>query len=231
LVLVLAVTGILINHTDALRLDRRYVTSAALQSWFGVSAPDTLVSYPAGDAWISQIEDRVYFNKREIGNHYPRLLGAVALDRDLVVGMEDRFLLLDAQGDLMEDIPAQPDLQRVGNGHGRLVVRAARAQLATDRELRYWKPDRQRDVRWSTPAVAPAALTEDIRRQYRNKMLSAERVVRDIHNGSIFGRAGYLVMDAAAVSFIGLALSGAWLWLRRWRNDRENAKKRAKPAG
>ena len=46
-------------------------------------------------------------------------------------------------------------------------------------------------------------------------MLTFERVLLDLHSGRIFGRAGPLVMDAAAVLFIALALTGFWMWLRR----------------
>jgi hypothetical protein len=232
LVLLLAVTGMLINHTDALGLDKHYVSSGALLTWYGVSAPAISVSYPVGDAWITQMEDRLYYNEKEIGGRYARLLGAVVLNDSVVVGLEEAVLVLDRQGDIVEEIRAPQGLpegiQALGESDGKVAVRGARGPYVADKALVRWQHVPNRKVRWAIGVATPGRLQQSIGQQYRNKILSVERVVRDVHNGRILGSWGHLLMDAAAVAFSVLALSGLWLWWRRRQDDKAKTAKKIK---
>ena len=106
-VLLLAVTGIMLNHTDALDLDQRYVRSTVMQWWYGLAAPDVLQSYPVGDDWVTQVEDSLYYNARPLGKHYTPLQGAIEVGDEVAVALADRILLLDRQGNTVEELRTQ----------------------------------------------------------------------------------------------------------------------------
>ena len=59
-------------------------------------------------------------------------------------------------------------------------------------------------------------------------MLNTERVVRDIHNGRILGPWGALLMDGMALAFMGMALTGAWMWWKRRNGVKPEGKKAIK---
>jgi uncharacterized iron-regulated membrane protein len=64
-----------------------------------------------------------------------------------------------------------------------------------------------------------------LQRSYRGIGLSAERVMLDLHSGRILGRAGVYLVDAAAIVFLLLAVSGTWLWARRQASIRAHRRK------
>lgn len=216
--LLLAITGMLLNHTDALKLDQRYVQSRMMLWWYGMTAPDVMHSYPVGDAWLTQLEGRLYYNGRELGGRYTPLQGAIDVGDEVAVALADRLLLLDRQGNMLEEIrpPGHlPPLQAIGESGGQVVVRGDKGRYIADRALSQWSPLAGQGVRWATDDTPPPALRTAIRERYQSRMLKAERVVRDLHNGRILGPWGALLMDLMALAFIVMASSGIWMWWQR----------------
>ena len=218
-VLLLAVTGMMLNHTSALGLDQRYVQSRMLQGWYGMTAPDVQRSYPVGDAWVTQLEDRLYYNASELMGHHAPLRGAIGVGDDVAVALADGILLLDRQGNTIEAIRLQQGLlpvSAIGEWDSKVVVRHEGDQFIADPALLAWsRVTHHQKVRWSAAAMLPAPLRLAIQQDFQNKMLNSERVVRDIHNGRIFGPRGALLVDIMALAFIGMALSGTWMWWQR----------------
>ena len=63
-VIVLAVTGLALNHTQELGLDSNYVKSGALLNWYGVQAPENITSYP--------VDNRSYYGTRFVSGNVRR---------------------------------------------------------------------------------------------------------------------------------------------------------------
>ena len=78
-----------------------------------------------------------------------------------------------------------------------------------------WSRAENPEVSWSEATPVPAGLEESLQAAYRGAGLPVERVLLDLHSGRILGRAGIYLVDAAAVLFLLLAMSGVWLWTRR----------------
>ncbi len=57
----------------------------------------------------------------------------------------------------------------------------------------------------------PCGLRGRLVEAYRGKGLLLERVLLDVHSGRILGAWGVYLVDAAAVLFLGLVLSGLWM--------------------
>lgn len=233
-IVVLAITGILLNHTHELGLGGRYVNSGALLAWYGISAPVDITGYPVGKAWVTQIGDRLYFDKKQIEGRYGKMIGAVALQDGTAIALTDTLVLLDKQGNTMEELRTLQELPRdidaIGELDGQLMVRGPREQYRADKEFAHWQAVRGPKVRWASPALPPEEIKAGVQQLYRNQILSMEQVVRDLHNGRILGSWGYWLMDGAALAFIVLAVSGVWLWWRRRESDKQGAKKIHKPA-
>lgn len=228
LALWLALTGIALNHTDDFSLDERYVSGEALLSWYGVTVPDEVRSFRVGEHWISQIGERLYFNASEVKGDYGALLGAVATPDAIVVAIDGHLLLLTPAGEKLEllgavhGVPAA--MSAIGLKGQQVIVRGAHGNYLADAQLQQWRPSNAAPAAWAQPTTTPAELRQQLLDRYRSRVLTWERVMRDLHSGRLLGRFGYLVMDVAAVGFIILAGTGVWLWSRRNQTKPKNTK-------
>lgn len=223
-VIILAVTGILLNHTEDMNLDGQHVKSAWLLDWYGIALPAPPVSYAVGEHWVSQLGTRIYYDATEVATDTGLLLGAVALPEMLVVATEGRLMLLTHEGEHIETlsdgqgIPAGMRFLGVSGEH--LVVRAARGDYIVDADLLKWQAQSVEGVQWATVAVAPQTITQHLLAAYRGTGLTLERVVLDLHSGRIMGAWGVWIMDIAAGILIFLAATGTWMWLKQRRRLR-----------
>ncbi len=230
-VLTLVATGLMLNHTDTLELDKRFVRSAAVLDWYGIAAPGDPVSFRAGDHWVTQLGDRLYFNGAELGPGYGPLIGATWLQDIVVVAVEGQLLLLSADGEVIErlggaeGVPA--GMHAVGvSANKLLVVRGAHGDYLTDLDSLAWKERPVPTASWSEPKTPPGALEARLVESYRGTGLPLERVLLDIHSGRILGAWGVYLVDAAAVMLMLLALSGFWLWAQQKRKARARSQGR-----
>lgn len=222
--LLLSVTGLVLNHTDSLELDRRAIDSAWLLDWYEIEPPQNLTSYRAGNKVVSLVEDRLYIERQAIPGHYESLAGSIGLQDMIVIAVDSQILLLTREGEIIErltDIDNRVQkLAAVGfRETGELVVRTNDATYLTDSNLSQWQVIQpgDRHIKWAAPIEITAGLGREIRHHYRASILTLERVLLDLHSGRILGSAGVLVMDAVAIIFILLAASGFWIWVQQHR--------------
>jgi len=220
LFLLLAVTGMMLNHTDALGLDRHHVTFRPLLSWYGIKAPQQVRYFAAGSHYLSQWEERLLFDDKNLGNQTTGLRGAVASNGMIVVARDNQLMLLLEDGKLFDILNGQTDLptpiQRIGlTADGAVVVDTGHGLFIGDRELAVWQATTVAVHEWSDTTTPPAKLREATENTYLGEGLPLERVIEDLHSGRLFTRHGPWLMDLVALILIFSTLSGLWLW---WRN-------------
>ncbi|KAF0193108.1 MAG: hypothetical protein FD165_211 [Gammaproteobacteria bacterium] len=231
-ILVLAVTGIMLNHTELLKLDSRFVESGLLLDWYDIKAPDNTVSYHADNLWVTQLGDQLYLNDHRIHDLTGVLVGALVMEGVLVVGLEGSVVLMTPEGGIIErltgtaGVPA--GMTRIGvDNSGNLIVQAAHGQYSTDATFLEWREYTDRvstfplqvvAIAWAEPQAPPPPLQASIVRAYRTTVLPLERIALDIHGGPFVGKWGKYFVDAVGVLFVVLALFGFWIWAaRKWR--------------
>lgn len=230
LVLVLAATGLLLNHTDRLALDSRYIASDFLLDWYGIEAAPLGVAYRTGDHWLSEIGGRVYFDTRPLTAEATGLVGAVALDQMIVVAVQGGLLLLTEKGQLIErlggvhGIPA--GLKAIGRtAAGGLLAEGAHGAYRAGPALLDWKRYTGGSAPvWSQAAKPPSELVAKLQRHQRQHVLPLERVLLDLHSGRIIASWGVYVMDVAALLLVFLGITGTWLWVTQQRKQRLHRK-------
>ncbi len=223
-VLIIAVTGLLLNHTEDFEFDSRHVKSDWVLDWYGIAAPEQLLSFSANDQFITLMGEHLYLNRREIDGNYHRLVGALYIQGMYVVAVNNSIVLLSERGEIIEQlrdsdgVPA--GISAIGaDKQGSVVAAGSHDYYAADQDFIRWtrRPAGADGVRWARPAKTDKALAAALRAHYRGEVLPVERVLLDLHSGRFFGRAGPWVFDIAAILLILLALSGTWIWLRRRR--------------
>ncbi|MEE9253709.1 MAG: PepSY-associated TM helix domain-containing protein [Pseudomonadales bacterium] len=219
-VLILAVTGLLLNHTDTLRLHEIPLGSSALRAWYGIEAPPVGDGYQVDDVFVAQLGGNLYLDAKRINQAPGELMGATAHDGVLVVGFTESVMLFTPDGRLIERITPDAPPTRVGRAsNGRAVLDSAAGLLQANADLTEWQSATNLSVVWSVPRATPEDIANHIAADYLEIALNWERVLLDLHSGRLFGAEGELVMDLAALCLIFMAASGIWLFFRRQRTN------------
>lgn len=230
--IVLSLTGLALNHSQDLALAKQRVQTPWLLDWYGIQAPEQLSSITLDTHTITLIGERLYLNQRPLAGEFEQLIGAADLPGKLVLALDNRIILLNTQGELIgmlsgaDGVPS--GMQALGvDPQGQLVIKAAHGFYHPDADFllwTHWRADPQR-IRWSQQGQPSPALSEALKRDYRERILSWERVTLDLHSGRIVGVWGVYLVDAAGIFLLLLALSGLLLWLQRLRKRRQHRHK------
>jgi len=217
-VLILAITGLLLNHTSSLELDKHNVDSRLLQAWYGIEPPAPPRHFGANNHTISQLGEQLFINGKPLQKQQQQLLGVVANTMFIALAFEQQLLLVTPEGELVERITELPtrgnNISAIGqNSNNQLALQLGNKIFISDQQLLNWHElsDAQ-DIKWSQAIELDTDLKNEITASYQNQALNYERVLLDLHSGRLFGSWGIYLMDLAAVAMILLALSGLWRW-------------------
>ncbi|MGJ8686887.1 MAG: PepSY domain-containing protein [Spongiibacteraceae bacterium] len=224
-VLLMVVSGIAINHSDDWQLDKKHIHNSKILQHYGIPEAD-IQSFAIAANWLSQLAgSALYFNEREIGRCETTLLGALAHDEFIVVLCEQRLQLYSLNGELLDDIGVDLGLPAASSAialmAGRILLRAEMNYEFDPLVFEFTAVQAvPTTVQWSSPALAPQVLRENMLASFRGDGISVERFLLDAHSGRLFGRAGVLLVDFLALLLLLIAGSGVWVWMTkpgRWR--------------
>ena len=218
--LLLAITGILLNHAAQLDLDKKFITREWLLRFYAIGPREPPVAYTDAGSWLTLIDDRLYFNERELPLRSAALLGLVKLDEAYVAALPDALLLLTADGDIIEKITALnglPDApQKLGKRNAELfIISTPNGSYGNTARIGAWHNVTPGDETWSSPEPLPESLRQRLLSLYRGSGLSMERVLLDLHSGRILGRGRIIIVDMVAALLILSALSGVSMWYKK----------------
>ncbi len=224
LVVILAISGILLNHTESFQWDRRYISNGWLLDWYGIKAPEQVQHYPLGKQSLTLFGNQLYFDDQPLPGEFQKMQGALASDDLLAAAVDSSLLLITHKGELIEQLDSRHGLPipiaAMGiTPQGIAVVQVNGKVLETDADWLRWTPFNgdPAAISWARSDTLPAGLEATLTRQFRSHIIPMERVLLDLHSGRIFGAYGVWLMDLAALLMILLAASGAWMWYRRRR--------------
>ncbi len=223
--ILLAVSGIVLNHTAQLGLDRSFVPWPWLTQVYGDDSSD-LPAFQLGDRWLTRASSGlVYLDAQEVAPCSGKLVGAVEADGLFYAGCVEEMLLLTPEGALVESVNASTGLpaplQAIGVIDGQLVLKSGASWWLANID--------SMDFTQRAPAggavirqLVSDRLPDSVRAQIPapDQWLSWERLLLDLHSGRLFGRFGVLWMDAIGVLLITLASSGVAMWWLHRRHKR-----------
>ncbi|OUS17006.1 hypothetical protein A9Q88_06040 [Gammaproteobacteria bacterium 50_400_T64] len=225
-VLLLAVTGLCLNHVSDWGFDRKALHSPALLSLYGMAEVNDVVSYPLADSYISEINDQMFYQLDEITACDGALMGALTVrftnTSQIVVACERQLLLFSPAFQLIEKIGPGLGLpvavKRVGLVDGQLIIDTTGGLFFSDLNALSWTAvaagDVPSTVDWSEVGVAPEHIRLALAESVDREDITYERLLLDIHSGRILGGWGVYLVDAMAVLFMLLAISGVLMWMR-----------------
>jgi len=220
-VMLLAITGVLLNHTTELKLDQRYLTWDWLLEHYGVATVEADAVFLLEQNVISQFSNQLFVDATPVTSVQRPVLGGVVLDDLMVVATDDALILLSLDGEFIErmgsaaGIPAE--IQNIGLFHGDPVIQTRDGMWRSDFLLDQWERISLEGIGWSTPQPMPDSVEVELATYFHGKGITVEQLILDIHNGHIVDRFGVWLLDAFAVLMIFISLTGLWMWGRRTR--------------
>ncbi len=221
LVLVLSVTGLLLNHAASLNLDKSKVENTWILDWYGIAGVDeTSLSFEIGDSTVSWAGGWLFLDELPLVGGVSDLVGAAALGELIVVTAPREILLFTREGELVErflPVEFRTDVTAIGTLDQGLYVRVGEAAFSSNSDASVWLAvDTPLEaVVWSVGAPMPAQMHAAVNNHLRGEGLPVYRIILDLHSGNFFGKLGVLIMDGAAILLLILALSGVWIWWPR----------------
>lgn len=218
-VVVLALTGILLNFTDRLQLDQTHLNNSWLLDHYNIG-DFPVTSFHAGTHIVSQASEYIYLDGEYKLHLLQDLVGAIKLNKELLLATEASLLLINTDGEIIEEIgtysglPEKPlGISITGGKYP--VVRGVNTYWKGSEELTAWQPLHGPHPKWSAPTDTPENIISSIQEHARGHEINLERVFLDLHSGRLLGRWGQHVMSAAAVLMLVLAITGTVMWWRK----------------
>jgi len=213
--LILAVTGLALNHGQALGLDGRAVHAGWLARWYGIKTEPPRHAFRSEHHVLIAANGRWLLDGRASGQTLPEPLGLIELADIFVVASETALYVFREDGELIEKLgpgmlPGVP-VQAIGSSARSMVLRTA-SGVFTSADALSWRPLTQQGVLWS----APAELSVAQRQAYEEALtpgVSVQQLLLDLHSGRFAGRYGPVFVDLLALLLAAVSVTGAWLFL------------------
>src|ERR1700704_4247534 len=213
--LILAVTGLILNHGAGLGLDGRYVHAGWLARGYGIQSEPPREAFRSGHHVLVAANGRGLLDGKISGERLPQPVGLIELADIFAVASETALYLFRDDGELIEKLergalPGAP-VQAIGSSARGIVLRTA-SGIFTSADALSWRPLTQRSVLWSAPAELSAAQ----RQAYEEALtpgVSVQQLLLDLHSGRVRGRSGPVFVDLLALLLATVSLTGAWLFL------------------
>lgn len=212
--IMLAVTGIALNHTEELKLDSQLIDSKTLLDWYGIAPPTRLKSFATQNHWLTQVNQTLYFDQSQLLTNENKLLGAIETNDFIVIALSHSLLVLSLQGEMIEQIPFAA-VQRIGSDQSqRIIVESEKGVFYSKDGLLSWHKTKKKSIVWSETKSLPKTIEQTLKTKFRSSILPIERVLLDMHSGRFFGKAGVIIVDISGFFLIILAFSGCAIWLK-----------------
>lgn len=213
----IAVTGLLLNHTETFGLQGP-TRLGHLAQWIGIDVRCEPESWPVSAGVLVFCENGLYLDEQRIAD----LASARAVVEAVpwIVALSDTQLwVFDTQGRLadMLALPTQKPARSLHGTESGVVLRAGAQAWQLDAESLELLPTEEEVS--SLPVPLPVVLNEQSLAGFATRAsgeaLSWTKLLQELHSGRVLAHAGPLLLDLAGISLILLAVLGIVIDVRR----------------
>lgn len=218
--LIIALSGLILNHSKRLNLHETYISNTAILSWYGMSPKTETLAFELDGIWATQFENDLYLNETLVVNDITKLKDIEKIgDFIVVASLDSLFLFHNSSKELIEKVGSETlpagNIQAIAVRNNRLLIDTTEGSFSTPSDISNFITDNRPALEIADPTAIPAQLKEQLLDNWRGKGLSLWRIVLDIHSGNFFGAIGVFFADLAAVCIVLLVISGLYYWSRR----------------
>lgn len=230
-VILLSVTGILLNHTQELSLSKHHASTPWLMEMYGIDVAKISQTYAVEveqnglvqTQWVLAFDGSAYLAQQMLTCKAP-LVGALYTNDMLLIANAKQLCLFTTKGEMIDvlSLTNKDSIKRIGQRSDKSIVfESATTMLTLNNDYTDFVPvepsisTSTTTIRWSATTKAPDVVSAALLKQHQGSGLPWERVILDLHSGRIVGLAGVYFMDFIALLLIFLSLSGITLWVKR----------------
>lgn len=219
-VIFLVISGIALNHSQQLQLNNNFIQSEWLLDLYKISPVTEPVGFQVDNVWVSQVGERIYFDKNEIAKDVKQLVGIISANDIYIIAFDGQLKLLTQEGEVIEHLAGAEGvpagMKEIGfDQQSDIIIKAAHGYYHVNLDALEWSEYDYLDANWSVSSPIPEELQQDLLKQYRGSGLTIERVLLDLHSGRIVGAWGVYFVDLIALFLLILSCTGVWMWSQR----------------
>ncbi|MGI9271951.1 MAG: PepSY domain-containing protein [Woeseiaceae bacterium] len=217
--ILIALSGLILNHADTLGLSR-HAAGPMLLRIYGIEAPPVDSAFEANDILFATSSGTLFADGVELAPNSADLRGAIEIDDGLVVATGNEFFVTTRDATLVERFaPEAPgSIMKLGTDGQNAVVLIQNQMFEFDSErmkLSATMISPSNAVIWSQSATPSEEQAEQIGVAGLAQSMNWERVLIDFHSGRILPTVGRYIADITALCLLYLCMSGIVLWTRR----------------
>lgn len=210
----LAITGIFLNHSIGLRLDKTFITWPWLLNQYNLTVPEPANIFTIGKNNFSTIDGEVFFNDKPIFLAEEQLLGVSQNQDTFILASSSTITMISNDGYIINKENVLPfTVKNIGINGDEVVINDSEDKIWSSESINgVWELTENRAVQWSMEGSITPINHEKIRKYFVGDGVSLEQVILDFHSGAIFQKAGKLFFDIISILLIILSFTGIWLW-------------------
>lgn len=210
----LAITGIFLNHSIGLRLDKTFITWPWLLNQYNLTVPEPANIFTIGKNNFSTIDGEVFFNDKPIFLAEEQLLGVSQNQDTFILASSSTITMISNDGYIINKENVLPfTVKNIGIFGDEIVINDSEDKIWSSESINgVWELTENRAVQWSMEGSITPINHEKIRKYFVGDGVSLEQVILDFHSGAIFQKAGKLFFDIISILLIILSFTGIWLW-------------------
>lgn len=227
IIFILVITGLLLNHTEELSLDKKKAGSSLLNSWYGIKVPKASEGLKYDLDWVAQVADKLFIEEKQVkGLIIDELLGAKKSPFGWLVATNNSLILISHKAELIDIVHSHLPIK-----HSFLYQQKMFLKLQDNKYYQFPPPYEklqhidftETDIEQQYFMPLPYRVKSMINKQLQKEGLTLERVVLDIHSGRFFGKFGVYVVDFFSVLFLMLSITGLWMFLKQSKREKRNS--------
>lgn len=205
----LCVTGVLLNHTNELNLESRFVPSVIAARYYPSNG--SVKGKLHLEEYYFELGGRLYANDAEIA-HCDALDGLVDIREQRIILCDGELIILTLDNQIVERLDSSvgvpDDISKIAGEKGRLVLMGKTQNYEFNLETLALIPFPDSIEADSLNVKIPSELI-------LNKSITWQQLVLDVHSGIVLGSMGKWFLDLVALCLCGMAVSGISMWLKR----------------
>ena len=216
MVIFLAISGLLLNHSPSIGLSQQTLRSQWLLDWYGFETT-ALTGFQLEKQWLSHPGGHdLFLNDKPVARCQAPLLGASHTPSLLLALCQDELVILTPEGDLIEKIstinglPENTSALQVAGTE--ILISSNGKTLSLNIDTLGIQASNTHVTEWSKATPLPRMLIEQLNQRAELPGISMETLILDLHSGRFFGTAGVLFVDLVGLLICLLALTGLWAW-------------------
>jgi hypothetical protein len=215
----LAITGLLLNHSKLLKLDKIYLTNSFILDQYGMQPKAAPTAIKNQDHWITFLDGTLYLDSKRIAEDTTKPTGFGKLGGNFVVTTDNSILLIATDSLAIieklgsESLPKGKILASAVSDK-RLRLDTTEGEFSFDSAIESFTSDLRTQIAKPSFLAPPQELFQSILLDWRGHGVSLWRVILDTHSGAIFGSIGSAVADISAICILLLVISSFYNWKR-----------------